>query len=685
MKNKSNMNIDALLDELKATNVDATFSSTEEFKKDFFDRAEKLQAEKLSAPYSHSYSWRMLKWTTSIAAMFLIVASGFFLFQKEGKQEVLVCCAPPLCEVQQEDAAVSMCTDAGTVVSHSYKLSPRKAFKRVEVPSKLAEKRVKLLSTKETLDTEEYKSVGEYPFLSATEQTLSTFGADVDTASYANARRFLTQMNQLPPKDAVRIEEFVNYFSYNYAVPKGKEKFGTTFEMMNCPWAKDHKLLLIGLQAKKTDLKKLPQSNFVFLVDDSGSMFDSMDLVIEAMTMLTQQLREGDTVSLVTYGGGVRIILDGAKASDKKMIISTLQKLKAGGYTPGGAGIVEAYKLAKKHFIMKGNNRIVLITDGDFNVGASSESDLVKMIEEKRKSEVYLSVFGVGEGNYKDNKLKMLANKGNGNYTYLDNVREAKNALVNEYSGGMFALARDVKLQVEFNPTKVYAYRLLGYELRKMVNRDFRDDTKDAGEVGVGHQVTALYELVMTDAPAKAKTKVIPNEQALKYQTVQTTTSDDILTFRLRYRDIEGDAPATEKEFVLKSPPPASDNIAWASCAAEFALLLQDSPHKGTADYKTLRKRAIKLLGDDESGDRAEFLTLISRILTGTIPKRQETSSRASEAYQMHKVQEGEDVVSIAIRFGMDPSIILELNNLTSSDVKPGQILKIPKKMYFLK
>ncbi len=633
MKTNTNMNVETMLDELKAVTPEASsFSSVEDFKKTFFEKADALPARP-----PRRVSWLVLKWATSLAAMFVIAVGGFFFYADnhvqvhEPKPEFLLH-ADPGEGVKEKNNRRTMVCEPPKKMSKASSQSARRVMQDSEIrrllkcaqepmrcappvacaPAAACVSEVAPLPPQApTFNTEEYKGIEANSFLSAKEQSLSTFGADVDTASYVNARRYLTLMNRLPPKDAVRIEEFVNYFSYDYAAPKGKDKFGTTFEMMACPWAKDHQLLLIGLQAKKTDVQKLPKSNFVFLVDNSGSMYDSMNLVIEAMTLLAQQLREGDTVSLVTYGGGVKVLLDGAQASDKATIIATLQKLKSGGYTSGGAGIQEAYKLAKKHFIKKGNNRVVLITDGDFNVGVSSEGELIRLIEEKRKSNVYLSVFGVGYGNYKDNKLKMLANKGNGNYTYLDNLREAKNAMVNEYSGGMFALARDVKLQVEFNPKKVAAYRLLGYELRKMANRDFRDDTKDAGEVGVGHQVTALYELVMADAPAKVRAKVLPNEQALKYQKVQATASEDILTFRLRARDIEGDAPAREKEFVLKAKPSASANLAWAACAAEFALLLQDSPYKGKADYTALRARAVKLLGNDESGERAEFLTLV--------------------------------------------------------------------------
>ncbi len=463
----------------------------------------------------------------------------------------------------------------------------------------------------ENFNTEEYKNFVENPFLAVSASPLSTFGADVDSASYTNLRRMLMDGKRRPPRDSVRIEECLNYFSYNYPAPEKDKMFNVAFEMDDAPWAPQHKLLLIGVQAKKVEKAKLPPSNFVFLIDDSGSMRGVMPLVIEAMTALTDQLRSQDKVSIVTYGGSVRRLVEGKSGSDKEEIKQMLSKLRAGGYTPGGAGIIEAYKLAHQYFIKGGNNRVVLITDGDFNVGVSSESDLVEMVEKERGSAIYLSTFGVGTGNFKDNKLKMLANKGNGNYSYLDNAREARNAMVNEMTGKMFTIAKDVKFQLEFNPEKVHSYRLLGYEFRKLADRDFNDDTKDSGEVGVGHQVTALYELVMADAPDEVKYRNTPKPDDLKYQTRKGKTSDELLTFKLRYQQPEEKAPSVLQEFTVREMPKSGDNLGWASSVAEFALLLRDSEYKGQADFGSLAKRAKKFLGEDENGARVEFLLMI--------------------------------------------------------------------------
>ena len=461
------------------------------------------------------------------------------------------------------------------------------------------------------LNTEEYKYLKERGFIRTLNNPLSTFGADVDTASYTNTRRFLLKDNTLPPCDAVRIEEFLNYFQYNYPVPQGDARFNVHFESMNAPWAPERKLLLAGVQAQKVEKSKLPPSNFVFLIDNSGSMDDVFPLVIEAMETLADQLRENDRISIVTYGGEVSTLLDGGSGKNKEVVKQKIRALNTDGFTPGGAGITQAYRLAHKHFIKGGNNRIVLITDGDFNVGVSSESELVDLVEKERNSGIYLSAFGVGYGNYKDNKLKMLANKGNGNFSYLDTVREARRVMVNEMSGKMFTLAKDVKFQIEFNPAKVAAYRLIGYELRELAARDFNDDSKDSGDVGVGHQVTALYELIMNDAEDKVKKQYLGNIDVLKYQKSHAVTSSDILTFKLRYQLPEGNNPSTLQNFIVKTLPPSADNIQWASAVAEFGMLLRKSEFKGNADYIQLRRRAQKFLGDDQDGKRTEFLNMV--------------------------------------------------------------------------
>ena len=455
-------------------------------------------------------------------------------------------------------------------------------------------------------NTEEYKSINENPFHAVSSNPLSTFGADVDTASYNNVRRMIRR-NGLPPRDAVRIEEFINAFRYNYPAPAKGEKFSVTFESAPAPWNKEHQLLLIGVQAKEYTLKELPPANYVFLVDNSGSMYNEMSNVIEALNGMISNMRKEDRISLVTYGGGEKVLLDGISGRDKDEASAIVRRLRAGGGTYGSGGIQTAYKLARKHFIKKGNNRIVLVTDGDFNVGVSSESELVEMVEKERSSLIYLSTFGVGRGNYKDNKLKMLANKGNGNYFYIDSPREARNVAKKCFAGSMFALARDVKFQIEFNPAKVSGYRLLGYELRKMAARDFNDDTKDAGEIGVGHQVTALYELI----PANSSSKVPGSVDALKYQKQIASNSTEILTCKLRYQEPSEHAPSVLKVFPLKAYPKAGNNFQWASAVAEFAMLLRNSPEKGNANFDSVLKRAKSATGSDEDGKRAEFITMV--------------------------------------------------------------------------
>ena len=455
-------------------------------------------------------------------------------------------------------------------------------------------------------NTEEYKSYEENPFLNVFGNPLSTFGADVDTASYTNVRRYLNR-HRMPPRDAVRIEEFVNSFKYNYAAPKNGEKFSVTYESAPAPWNKKHQLLLIGIQGKDIPVSELPPANYVFLVDNSGSMRDEMELVIESLTTLINQMREQDKISLVTYGGGVRTLLNGISGKEKGKAISLIKQLRSGGYTPGSKAIQTAYELAHKHFIQKGNNRIILITDGDFNVGVSSESELVAMVEKERSSLIYLSTFGVGSGNYQENKLKMLANKGYGNYFYIDNLKEARVAMKACFAGRMFALARDVKFQVEFNPAKVSSYRLLGYEMRKLADRDFNDDTKDSGEIGVGHQVTVLYELIPAGVESPASGSVDP----LKYQRHSRASSDEILTCKLRYQDPAKMGASELRVFPMKTFPKAGENLSWASCVAEFAMILRNSPHKGSASLDSVLSRAKKYLGEDPDGKRAEFLTLV--------------------------------------------------------------------------
>ena len=462
-------------------------------------------------------------------------------------------------------------------------------------------------------NTEEYKSVGERPFLATATNPLSTFGADVDTAGYATLRRMILRENRLPATGAVRLEELINYFHYNYPTPEKGEVLRPCFEMGAAPWNPAHKLLLVGVQARVVPKDELPPAHYVFLIDNSGSMYNVFPMVKEAMTALAKQLRPCDRVSMVTYGGGVEVALE--SCGDVETLCRKIDALEVGGYTPGGEGIQTAYKLAQKHFIKGGNNRIVLITDGDFNVGASSEAELVAMVEKQRSSGIYLSVAGCGMGNYKDNKVKMLANKGNGNYFYLDTPREAKRAFVHGMTGNMYTLAKDVKFQLEFNPDKVFAYRLIGYELRRMNDRDFRDDAKDSGEVGIGQQVTALYEIIPADAPEAEKNAAIPGNKPLKYTASASKGSGEFLTFRMRYQKPQGQNTAEEKEVALTTVPAPRANWQWAAGVAEFGLVLRNSKIAPQVSAGNAFKRLQANLGSDPDGSRTEFLLIVKRAM----------------------------------------------------------------------
>ena len=470
----------------------------------------------------------------------------------------------------------------------------------------------------EDFNTEEFRSVTERPFVATARNPLSTFGADVDTAGYTNARRMIMEYNRLPQQDAVRIDEFLNYFRYKYPQPENAV-LRPHFELADAPWAPEHKLLLVGLQAKDMDKDKLPPSNYVFLIDNSGSMDSEMPLVKEAMSTLTRQLRPQDKVSVVTYGGQVRVLLEGS--GDTKAILAQIANLQAEGFTPGGEALEKAYGLAHEHFIPGGNNRIVLITDGDFNVGNSSEAGLSSWGEKERSKGIYLSVVGVGMGNYKDNRMKMLANKGDGNYIYLDSIAEARRAFTSGLTGQMYTLAHDVKFQMEFNPARIYAYRLVGYELREMADTDFRDDSKDSGEIGVGQQVTALYEIIPADASDAVKNASVPTPPPLKYANVNATGSEELLTFHLRYQKPEG-GEAVEEEYPVSNAP-ATENISWAAAVAEFGLLLRDSKYKGNATYQEALKLAKAGLGPETDDERLEFIQMLSRAkdISGKQPK----------------------------------------------------------------
>lgn len=464
----------------------------------------------------------------------------------------------------------------------------------------------------EDWNTEAYDRVAENDFLPAVDNPLSTFSVDVDTASYANVRRFLSN-GQLPPADAVRIEEMVNYFAYDYPLPKKGEAFSITTELAACPWNRAHQLVLVGLQGRDIPADELPPSNLVFLIDVSGSMNapNKLPLLKDAFRLLVRELDGRDRVAIVVYAGSAGLVLPSTKGERQPEILDALRNLQAGGSTAGGAGIRLAYKTAAESFIEGGNNRVILATDGDFNVGASSDAEMERLIEDERQRGIFLTVLGFGMGNYKDAKMEKLADKGNGNYAYIDSLLEANKVLVTDIRKTLFTIAKDVKIQVEFNPAHVESYRLVGYENRLMKKEDFEDDTKDAGEIGSGHTVTAFYEIV----PAGAGET--PAARELKYQTTRVSQdareSREIMTVKVRYKKPDGATSALVTRAVDASPldsDKTSDNFRFAASVVEFGLLLRDSRYKGTASFESLISRARAAAGEDPQGYRHEFTKL---------------------------------------------------------------------------
>jgi Ca-activated chloride channel family protein len=473
----------------------------------------------------------------------------------------------------------------------------------------------------ESFNTEGYNVVNENRFLGAASNPLSTFSIDVDAASYSNVRRFLGQ-GTLPPKDAVRLEELVNYFPYRYPDRSGEHPFAVSTEVAPCPWATDHRLVRIGLQARRVATRDLPPSNLVFLIDVSGSMAspDKLPLVQQAFRTLVQELRPEDHVAIVVYAGAAGLVLPSTSGSDKSTILGAIDQLQAGGSTAGGAGIRLAYDVAREHFNPEGNNRVILATDGDFNVGVSSDAEMVRLIEQRREEGAFLTVLGFGTGNLKDSKMEQLADKGNGHYAYIDSFREARKVFVQEFGGTLFTVAKDVKIQVEFNPARVRSYRLLGYENRLLAKEDFKDDKKDAGELGSGHSVTALYEVV----PVGART-VAQSDDSLTYQEVSLRPgarhSSELLTVRLRYKDPRGSTSKLLETPVTDRARAASEDMRFASAVAEFAMLLRESEHRGQASWEQVLSLARAGRGEDEQGYRGEFIGLVetARTLVGGV------------------------------------------------------------------
>ena len=465
----------------------------------------------------------------------------------------------------------------------------------------------------ELINDESYASVEENGFKNPLKTPLSTFSIDVDAASYSNVRRFLND-GMLPPKDVVRVEEMINYFDYAYTQPKTKDPFSINYELSSCLWNSENQLLHIGLQGKQLDTKDAPASNLVFLIDVSGSMGSSekLPLLKKAYSLLVHQLREKDKVAIVVYAGSSGVVLPSTSGEHKNEILTAIEKLRSGGGTAGAKGLQLAYQIAEENFIEGGNNRIILATDGDFNVGQSSDDALEKMIVNYRDKGIFISVTGFGMGNYKDSKMEIIADKGNGNYSYIDNILEAKKVFINEFGGTLFTIAKDVKIQIEFNPALVKRYRLIGYENRLLNDEDFQNDKKDAGELGAGHTVTALYEIVPASIAKKFDTD-------LKYQTQKpnskTKFDSELATVKFRYKKPAGDTsnllvlPIKNKVSKFEN---TTENFRFSSAVAGFGMLLKNSDYKENLTFEKVEEIAKQAKGTDDNGYRSEFIQLIN-------------------------------------------------------------------------
>lgn len=473
---------------------------------------------------------------------------------------------------------------------------------------------MKIIAMQQMPPSESYAYVAENRFVSPQLNPLSTFGIDVDAASYSNVRRFINQ-GQLPPPDAVRVEEMINYFDYDYPEPQKDEPFSISTELSRAPWNRQHRLLRIGLKGKKIDASKIPPSNLVLLIDVSGSMnaHNKLPLVKSSLKMLINQLRPSDKVAIVTYAGAANISLEPTSGKNKRAILDAINSLQAGGSTAGEAGIKLAYDLAASHFIKDGNNRVVMTTDGDFNTGQSSDADMQKLIEQKRKTGIFLSVLGFGMGNYKDNKMELLADKGNGNYAYIDNISEGRKVLVTEFGGTLFTLAKDVKLQLEFNPSKVQAYRLIGYENRSLNPEDFNNDFKDAGELGAGHAVTALYEII----PHGVKSPFIGVVDDLKYRADKaggTKHANELVNISIRYKKPGSTESRSLKRIINDTGIPfekTSNDFRFASAVAGYGMLLKNSEFVPRYTFEMAADIASKAINQDAEGFRYEFVRLV--------------------------------------------------------------------------
>ncbi len=466
---------------------------------------------------------------------------------------------------------------------------------------------------------DKYDLIVENPFLSARQNPLSTFAIDVDTASYSKIRMYLLDHNQLPPADAVRIEELVNYFVYDYQGPSDEHPFAANVEIAQCPWKPEHRLVRVGIKGQEMPQRERPLSNLVFLIDVSGSMNqpNKLPLLQRGMKMLVDQLGENDRVAMVVYAGAAGLVLPSINGDRKQVIMDALDKLQAGGSTNGGQGIALAYQVALDNFIPGGTNRVILCSDGDFNVGTTSTSELVRLVEEHAKQNIFLTVLGFGIGNHNDAMLEEISNKGNGNYAFIDSDNEARKVLVEQMNATLVTIAKDVKIQIEFNPAKVAAYRLIGYENRLLAAEDFNDDTKDAGEIGAGHTVTALYEVVPVGVTSDVTVATV---DPLRYQSENEITeaarSDETLTLKIRYKPPQADESKLLAYAVTdggQSFAGATPDYKFAAAVAEFGMLLRDSAHKGDTNYDAVLEIASEGVGDDKTGYRAEFLAMVRR------------------------------------------------------------------------
>lgn len=486
-----------------------------------------------------------------------------------------------------------------------------------EQKQKLRKKEFEYNSYPNEYNREGYDEIVENQFLKVTDNPLSTFSIDVDAASYNNIRRYINN-GQLPPQGAVRIEEMINYFSYDYPQPENGKPFSINTETSVCPWNEKHQLVMIGLQGKKIPYESLPASNLTFLIDVSGSMSaeNKLPLVKASLKLLTDQLREQDRVSIVVYAGNAGLVLAPTSGNNKQTIKEAIDRLESGGSTAGGAGIQLAYSAAKEYFNKEGNNRVILCTDGDFNVGISSDNALINMIEKERESGIFLSVLGYGMGNYQDAKMQKLADKGNGNHAYIDNLTEAKKVLVSEFGSTLFTIAKDVKLQVEFNPKHIKGYRLIGYENRVLAKEDFNNDKKDAGDLGSGHTVTAIYEII----PANISAPELDIVDALRYQQNKpkkiNTFSGEWMNVKFRYKEPLGNTSSLIQQQVYatkKSIQEGSNNLRFASAVAQFGMLLRNSNYKGNSSYQKVFDLATGSKGKDTEGYKAGFLQLVEQ------------------------------------------------------------------------